>query len=82
MAVAHIFLELLEVAKAIQYMHLSGIYLWQAIDGVRIYNFFNDPTEFGLNTFVRMLLSLTPHLVLEFRDAVYFYGNALTSKRM
>jgi hypothetical protein len=35
MASAYIFLELLEVAKAIQHMHLSGIYLGWNIEGVR-----------------------------------------------
>jgi serine/threonine protein kinase len=35
MIAAYIFLELLEVAKAIQHMHLSGIYLQRTIESVR-----------------------------------------------
>jgi serine/threonine protein kinase len=48
MVAAHIFLELLEVAKAIQHMHLSGIYLYRTIDSVRTCstcNLLNDLTR-------------------------------------
>ena len=77
MAAAYIFLELLEVAKAIQHMHSLGIYLYQTIEGVRRCSILTHSTQ--LNLFVRMLLLSTQNPALEFRDAVYFCVMALTT---
>ena len=46
MAAAHISLELLEVAKAVQHMHLSGIYLYREINGVRTCSICNPYSNF------------------------------------
>ena len=79
---AHIFLELLEVAKAIQHMHLLGIKLYTnpdgTIEGVRACSIW-DPINDLTYAFVRMLLSSTQNPVLEFRAAVYSCGAAITT---